>query len=295
VSRHIKDYVKRKLEGEGENSLKARMTALSNGAAAPPAVEVKKRLSDSQADDSVLLLLPHQIEVRQQVRTHFDPESLQELADSIRDEQQADPVTVRPLGQERYLLVAGERRLRAIRLHNERYPDDLRAVRATLREDLTDESHDLFQLAENIHNQSLRPIEEAQAIRKLMIEHHWNQKTVGERLHKSKAWVSKRLTLLEADVETQAKVERGELSAHAAVEASRQGEGAAPAKENKPRAATVAIDARLAHRLCKRLVVLAEQLDMEPIMLKSRPTRKELMEIINNRALGILDALNAPE
>lgn len=131
---------------------------------------------------------PKSIFVRAQVRTEFDENSLRELAADIADRGILQPLTVRKT-DEGFVLVAGERRLRAALLAS------LEAV-PVLVSAMSEDEHHAAQLAENIQREELTTFEEAHAIRKL-----YNLgRTPGEiadMVHKSKSWVSKRLTASE--------------------------------------------------------------------------------------------------
>ena len=99
-----------------------------------------------------------------QPRKHFDPDDLQELANSIRESGLLQPITIRPDGDGAYMLIAGERRYRACRsLEWETIP-------AIVRDDLSDKETVLLQLLENTARQDLNPIEEAKAYRKMVDE-----------------------------------------------------------------------------------------------------------------------------
>lgn len=128
----------------------------------------------------------NQIVVLEQVRKEFDEAALQELAMDISMRGILQPLTVRRHGGQ-FLLVAGERRLRAARLAQ------LASV-PVLITTMDDAEHKLAQIAENIQRADLSLKEEANAIALLYAELK-NIQAVGARVHKSKSWVSKRLSL----------------------------------------------------------------------------------------------------
>lgn len=140
------------------------------------------------ATPSELVMMPLTlIETRSQVRTEFDDESLQELAQDIAARGVLQPILLRPNpGQVNFLVIAGERRLRAARLAS------LEAIPAIIGE-VDDDTASLMQIAENIQRQDLSITDEAAAVRKLYELLENSVTAVAERLHKSKAWVSKRL------------------------------------------------------------------------------------------------------
>lgn len=98
-----------------------------------------------------------------QPRTQMDPEALEDLAASIRVQGLMQPVLVRPIGDDRYEIVAGERRWRASELAG------LPEIPALVRE-IPDEAALAMGLIENIQRENLNPLEEAVGIRRLIDE-----------------------------------------------------------------------------------------------------------------------------
>jgi ParB/RepB/Spo0J family partition protein len=140
------------------------------------------------APPSELVMMPLSlIETRAQVRTEFDDASLTELAQDIAVRGVLQPILLRPNpGGANYLVIAGERRLRAARLAQ------LEAVPAIIGE-VDDDTASLMQIAENIQREDLSLGDEAAAVRRLYELCGNSLGAVAERLHKSKSWVSKRL------------------------------------------------------------------------------------------------------
>jgi ParB family chromosome partitioning protein len=124
-----------------------------------------------------------------QPRIQFDEDSLEELAESIRERGVLQPILLRPAGKG-FEIVAGERRWRAAqraRLH---------AIPAIVRE--IDESTTAeIALIENIQRQDLNAIEEAEGYRQLIKRHGHTQDEVGKLVHKSRSHVTNLLRLLE--------------------------------------------------------------------------------------------------
>jgi ParB family chromosome partitioning protein len=124
-----------------------------------------------------------------QPRVQFDEDSLEELAESIRQRGVLQPILLRPVGKN-FEIVAGERRWRAAqraRLH---------AIPAIVRE--IDESTTAeIALIENIQRQDLNAIEEAEGYRQLIKRHGHTQDEVGKLVHKSRSHVTNLLRLLE--------------------------------------------------------------------------------------------------
>ena len=135
----------------------------------------------------------------------MDAEALGALAESVRAQGLIQPVVVRPLGEGRYELIAGERRWRAARAAG------LATVPALVRE--TDDRESLIlALVENVAREDLTPIEEARAYALLQDEFALSLGDVAERVGRSKPSVSNRLRLLELPDDVLDLVERGALT-----------------------------------------------------------------------------------
>lgn len=123
-----------------------------------------------------------------QPRKSFDKEKLDELANSIKNHGIVQPIVVRRTG-ERYTIVAGERRYRAARIAG------LNKVPVVVK-DMDDYQVMEVALIENIQREDLNPIEEATAIRFLMVQNDLTQEEVAERLAKSRPSIANTLRLL---------------------------------------------------------------------------------------------------
>ncbi|HNW86960.1 MAG TPA: ParB/RepB/Spo0J family partition protein [Candidatus Limiplasma sp.] len=145
-----------------------------------------------------------------QPRKDFDKDSLEQLAESIRQAGILQPILVVENGT-RYRIIAGERRYRAARLVG------LETVPCIARS-LTEEQQMEAALIENLQREDLNPIEEAQAIRNLMQQCGYTQEEVAKRLGKSRPAVANLLRLLTLPEGVIHMVVAGELSAgHARV------------------------------------------------------------------------------
>ena len=129
---------------------------------------------------------------REQPRKNFDEDSLQELADSIKQFGLLQPILVQDR-KSYYEIIAGERRWRAAKLAG------LKEVPVIIR-DLTDQEIVEISLIENIQRENLNPIEEAQAYKRLLTEFHLKQ---DERVSKSRAAVTNSMRLLKLCDEVQ--------------------------------------------------------------------------------------------
>jgi ParB family chromosome partitioning protein len=141
---------------------------------------------------------------RFQPRRVFDPEALNELAQSIKQHGVIQPVLVRktPTG---YELVAGERRWRAAQQVG------LKAIPAVVRE-YDDGQMTELALIENIQRENLNPIEEAVAYRRLMEEFSLTQEEVARRIGRSRSLIANTVRLLNLPAAVQEHVSRGTLS-----------------------------------------------------------------------------------
>ncbi|MDP1896461.1 MAG: ParB/RepB/Spo0J family partition protein [Sulfurimicrobium sp.] len=124
-----------------------------------------------------------------QPRTHMDPDSLQQLADSIRAQGVMQPVLVRPIAGGRYEIIAGERRWRASQLAG------LTQIPAIIRE-IPDEAALAMALIENIQRENLNPLEEALGIQRLVSEFNLTHQAAAEAVSRSRSAVTNLLRLL---------------------------------------------------------------------------------------------------
>ncbi len=140
-----------------------------------------------------------------QPRTHFDKERLRELADSIGRHGLIQPITVRHLGNERYELISGERRLRATKMA------DMKKIPAYIRK-VEDEDLLAYALIENIQREELNPIEVAQGYERLMEECEYTQEEVAEKVGKNRSTVTNMIRLLKLPDFIQAALKEQKIS-----------------------------------------------------------------------------------
>ena len=145
-----------------------------------------------------------------QPRKRFDPESLSDLADSIRIHGVIQPVTVRRLASGYYQIIAGERRWRAAKLAG--ITAGLATVPCMVRDmDMIRQME--VSLIENLQREDLNPAEEARGYQTLMEEYGLTQEQVAERMGKSRPAVTNTLRLLALPEDLLTMVEEGALSA----------------------------------------------------------------------------------
>ena len=139
-----------------------------------------------------------------QPRTDMHQEALQELADSIKAQGVMQPIVVRPIAEERFEIIAGERRWRASQLAGlDKIPAVIRLV--------PDESAIAMALIENIQRENLNPIEEATALKRLQDEFELTQQEVADAVGKSRSTVTNLLRLMGLAPEVRLMLERGDL------------------------------------------------------------------------------------
>jgi len=140
-----------------------------------------------------------------QPRTQFDPATIRELADSIRERGVLQPVLLRP-ASEGFQLVAGERRFLAAR------EAGFHTIPAIIRP-LTDREALLIALIENVQRENLNPMDEARAYYRLATEYGLPHEEIGQRVGKDRSTVSNILRFNNLPSEVQLHLERGSISA----------------------------------------------------------------------------------
>jgi len=125
-----------------------------------------------------------------QPRKDIDPEKLQELADSIKAQGVIQPVVVRKIDPEKYEIIAGERRWRAAQLAG------LQQLPVVIK-DIDDRSAMAVALIENIQREDLNPLEEAEALKRLLDEFTMTHQQIADAVGKSRATVTNLLRLMD--------------------------------------------------------------------------------------------------
>ena len=209
--------------------------------------------TEEPAVQSGLKTLPlHKIEPNpDQPRRDFDPEELEELAESIRTHGIIQPLTVREMPNGYYQIIAGERRWRASRLAEKTEvpvvvmeADDKKAMELAL--------------IENLQREDLNPVEEALGYQSLMENYAMTQEQAAERVGKSRPAVANALRLLNLTPEVLEMLQSGKLSAgHARAVLSLKD----PKKQIQAaqRIAALGLSVRQAELLCKNMTRPAEK------------------------------------
>ncbi len=181
---------------------------------------------------------------RYQPRRDFNPDSLQELADSIAAQGVIQPIVVRPIEDGRYEIIAGERRWRASQQAG------LDKVPVVVR-DVTEQGAMAMGLIENIQRDDLNPLEEATALHRLLNEFELTHQQVAQAIGKSRTTVTNMLRLLELTDDVKQMMERHLIEmGHARALLGLKGEAQTAAGR---RVASQGLSVRETERLVRRL------------------------------------------
>lgn len=166
----------------------------------------KQKSDNSQSDQRIEKLSIRQLQAGEyQPRQTFDDESLQELADSIQAQGLVQPIVVREIADDKYEIIAGERRWRASKLAGlEKVPVIIRSTDA--------QTTLAMSLIENIQREDLNPIETAIGLKRLMDEFELTQQAVAEAVGRSRSAISNLLRLLKLPQSIQDALHQGKIS-----------------------------------------------------------------------------------
>lgn len=193
--------VKKKGLGRGLNTLIPSEPIVEND----KIEKIKSTLENEKASEKEITIPIQKIEPNpDQPRNQFDEDSLQELADSIKQFGVLQPLLVKKR-DDFYEIIAGERRWRAAKLAG------LKELPVVIR-DFTDNEIVEIALIENIQRENLSPIEEAMAYKRLMEEFHLKQDEVATKVSKSRATITNSLRLLKLDQRVQHMLEEEMIS-----------------------------------------------------------------------------------
>ena len=189
-------------------------------------VEIAAEVPDTQDAKSELQKLPVEFlqPGRYQPRKDMSPDALEELASSIKSQGIIQPIVVRQIAEQKYEIIAGERRWRAAQLA------ELDTVPCLVK-DVPDEVAVAIALIENIQREDLNAMEEAQALERLISEFELTHQEVAEAVGKSRTTVTNllRLNNLNEDVKTlleHGDIEMGHARALLSLEGNAQSEAA---------------------------------------------------------------------
>jgi ParB family chromosome partitioning protein len=141
---------------------------------------------------------------RYQPRRDLEPQALEELAASIQAQGVMQPIVIRPVDDEMYEIIAGERRWRAAQMAG------LETIPVLVR-DVPDEAAIAMALIENIQRESLNPMEEAIALHRLQTEFELTQQQVADAVGKSRSTITNLLRLMNLTDEVKRMLEYGDM------------------------------------------------------------------------------------
>jgi len=162
-----------------------------------PDVDEESSLNEVSIDS----IVPNQY----QPRKYFDAEAIKSLSESIKEKGVIQPLVVREIGDGKYELIAGERRLRASKLAG------LTEVPVVVKQLTDDESLEIA-ILENIQREDLNPLEEAEGYKRLMDEFSKTQENIAQMVGKSRSHIANMLRLLTLDPYVQEKLLKNEIT-----------------------------------------------------------------------------------
>ena len=183
------------------------LDALLGGTGATTATEAIAAVTSSdEGVDGTLAQIPVEFIQRgkYQPRKDMHPEALEELADSIRAQGVMQPIVVRPIADNRFEIIAGERRWRATQMA------ELAEIPCVIR-DVGDDAAIAMALIENIQREDLNPMEEAIALKRLQDEFELTHQEVAEAVGKSRTTVTNLLRLIALTDDVKTMLEHGDL------------------------------------------------------------------------------------
>lgn len=183
-------------------AIKKKYTALGRGLDALISTHEEVETSGSSSISEVAIA---QIEANpNQPRREFDEKALEELAESIRNFGIIQPITLRKLSDDRYQIIAGERRWRASQMAG------LQRVPAYIR---TADDENMMQMAlvENIQREELNPIEVALAYQHLIERYNLKQEELSEKIGKNRATIANTLRLLKLPAQVQMAIKNRQI------------------------------------------------------------------------------------
>lgn len=192
---------KKRSLGRGLDALMAASSAVEDGASETSTAGESVAASDKHLKELAVDLIQRG---KYQPRRDMDPESLQELANSIKAQGVMQPIVVRPISDRKYEIIAGERRWRATQMAG------LDSIPVIVR-DVPDEAAIAMSLIENIQREDLNPIEEAASLQRLQREFELTQQEVADAVGKSRSTVANLLRLMSLQEDVRRLVEHGDL------------------------------------------------------------------------------------
>lgn len=254
---------------------------------------VVEQIHQEQQDPDAMVLLISQIEVKGQGRRTF--ENLDTLAEDIKAKGQLQAIVVKQIEPNRYSLIAGERRFRAIK---DVLKQDTILARVRRVEE-SDADIRFVQLSENAQRDDYLPLELASELADLKQQTGLTIEDIGKRIGKSKGFVSKFISLVNAPEEVKQAIADGHVSATAwfnnkeTVTSQLKTPALNQPPQVKIRTATLTITLDAARDIAVILQKLAVDKGLAEIDvdLSGKVTKKQLQAILGTRANEIVSAL----
>lgn len=205
-----------------------------------------------------------------QPRKNFEPTALKELSDSIKVHGVIQPIIVNK-SDDRYIIVAGERRFRASKLLG------LKTIPAIVK-NYTEQQVKEVSLLENIQREDLNPVEVANAMRELLEIYGWTQDVLADRLGKSRPAIANTLRLLTLQPEVLAMIESGKLSAGHA-----RSLVVVTDPETQIKLAKLAISKKVTVRDLEKTVKQLANPQPKKVKVEASPELKELIELMQHK------------
>ncbi len=271
VSRETSEYGENQEKNDGQELRKYRAVGIA--AEEEPGKEYMVKLSQIEPNS-------------EQPRKNFDPEQIQELADSMKKYGVLQPLLVQKK-DDHYEIIAGERRWRAAR------EAGLREVPVVIKEYSKQQAMEIS-LIENVQRADLNPVEEAMAYQKLMQEFDLTQEEIAERVSKNRATITNSIRLLKLDERVQEMLVQSQLSSgHARALLSLEN------KENQYQAALKIAEEKLSVRDVEKMVkALNKPKDTKKKNEEEKPEEKDISFIFKDleermkRAVGTKVSIN---
>ena len=271
VSRETSEYGESQEKNDGQELRKYRAVGIA--AEEEPGKEYMVKLSQIEPNS-------------EQPRKNFDPEQIQELADSMKKYGVLQPLLVQKK-DDHYEIIAGERRWRAAR------EAGLREVPVVIKEYSKQQAMEIS-LIENVQRADLNPVEEAMAYQKLMQEFDLTQEEIAERVSKNRATITNSIRLLKLDERVQEMLVQSQLSSgHARALLSLEN------KENQYQAALKIAEEKLSVRDVEKMVkALNKPKNTKKKNEEEKPEEKDISFIFRDleermkRAVGTKVSIN---
>ncbi|SEG84599.1 ParB/RepB/Spo0J family partition protein [Marinobacterium lutimaris] len=198
--------VKKRGLGRGLDALLSSVSPEAEEVSIEPAVEAAAGTEERKpVDGDLMMMAVGRIQRgRYQPRRDLEPQALEDLAASIKLQGVMQPIVIRPVDDEMYEIIAGERRWRAAQMAG------LDALPVIIR-DVPDEAAIAMALIENIQRENLNPMEEAIALHRLQTEFELTQQQVADAVGKSRSTITNLLRLMNLTDEVKTLLEHGDL------------------------------------------------------------------------------------